>query len=566
MHAVVPTLALTCALFVGRAIAQQPVPNGDSCQRNGNNSVAAAKPPERDKKVVSVENAKATLSSIEDLRTTCRWSGSGNRKEEEYDVTEVVPVATHHVVTVDGKLMKYVATAGRLPIKREDGRIEAEMFFVAYTLDDQNVARRPLTFAFNGGPGSATIWLHMGALGPRRVQLNPDGSMPPPPYAIADNPYTLLDKSDLVLVDAIGTGFSRAANPELSKQFWGVKGDIAAFSEFIRMYLTRYARWRSPLFLIGESYGTTRAAGIAGKLADQGISFNGITLIATGLSFQTLVANKSNDLAYILLLPTFTMTAGYHKKLPPDLQQDMAKARQESMQWASSDYTLALSKGDALVGDERKRVIDQMARYTGLSKQVIDAANLRIDEFEFTYYLLLDQKLRVGALDGRLTGPDPDGVLETQFYDPTLSSILPPYVSVFNDYIRTELGYATDMPYDVLAADPNFENIWNWGSARQGFPDTAIALREAMMKNPYLKVLVMEGYYDLTTPFYAATYTINHLNLNSVYRDNISFATYEAGHMVYLPMDGLRQMKKDEAAFLNKSVNESALSVQSGSK
>lgn len=477
------------------------------------------------------------------------------KKEEHYDMTEVAPVVTHHQITVQGKTLKYTATAGRLPIKRGDGKIEAEMFFVAYSLDGQEASKRALLFAFNGGPGSASIWLHMGALGPRRVALPADGFLPPAPYKIEDNPYTLLDKSDLVLVDAVGTGFSRAETPEIAKKYWGVQGDIDVFSEFIRMYINRYDRWSSPLFLLGESYGTTRSAGIAGNLAGQGITFNGITLLSTVLNFQTLADTKTNDEPYIFLVPSFTMTAGYHHKLPAELQQDVNKARGEAEQWAVNDYAQALAKGDALSAEERQKIVDQMSRFTGLSKEVIDEANLRIDVAKFTHYLLIDQKVRVGRLDGRYTGPDPDGLMDTPFYDPTEANIMGPYNAVFNNYVRSELGYKTDMPYYVFARDAGVNTKWEWGSGINGFPDTGTALRHALVRNPFLKVLVMEGYYDLATPYFAANFTMDHLDLPAKFRSQISYATYEAGHMVYLPIDSLKKMKSDEAGFIDKATS-----------
>jgi carboxypeptidase C (cathepsin A) len=470
-------------------------------------------------------------------------------KEEHYDVTEIPPVITHHQLTLNGKTLSYTATAGRLPIKRPDGKIEAEMFFVAYTLDGQDAARRPLTFAFNGGPGSSSVWLHMGALGPKRVVLQSNGFMPTAPYRTEDNPDTLLDRSDIVMVDAMVTGYSRAANAELTKKFLGVKGDVQAFGEFIRLYISRYERWSSPLFLLGESYGTTRAAALAGYLEDHGISFNGVTLVSMAVDFQTLEWNKSNDLPYFLLVPTFNMIAGYHHKLPPDLTQDMAKTREEVVRWSMNDYALALSKGDALSADDHRKMVEQLARYTGLRPEVVEAHNLRIDVPTFTHELLLDQKLQAGRLDGRFTSPDPG---DERFYDPASAAILPPYTSAFNHYLRTELNYKTDMPYRVFAYDEAGFQKWDWGSAVEGFPSTAGGLRSAMIKNPYMKILVMEGYYDLATPFAAAGWTMDHLNLDAKYRQNISYASYGSGHMVYIDRAEHDKMKKDLLDFMEK--------------
>jgi carboxypeptidase C (cathepsin A) len=550
---IVLTLIMS-ALLSSAVRAQQSQPSQETPSENPKQATSKEKKAKKENKETpeptpAVPEAKPQESSAKPEAYKPESGETDKEKEEHYDVSEVAPVVTHHQITVSGKQLRYTATAGRLPIKRGDGKIEAEMFFVAYTLDGQDAGKRPLTFAFNGGPGSASVWLHMGALGPKRVMLQNNGFMPMAPYRLEDNPNTLLDRSDIVMVDAMGTGFSRAANSELLKKYLGVKGDVEAFGEFIRLYITRNERWSSPLFLLGESYGTTRAAGLSGYLADHGISFNGITLLSMAVDFQTLIWNKANDLPYVLLVPTFNMIGGYHHKLAPDLTQDMAKTRDEVVRWSRNEYAHALSLGDALTPEEHKNIVDQLARYTGLRPDVIESHNLRIDVPTFTHELLRDQKLLAGRLDGRFTSPDPE---ENQFYDPTGSAILPPYTSVFNNYLRTELNYKSDMPYKVFSFTDNSFQKWEWGQGIQGFPSTAPDLRAAMIKDPYLKILVMEGYYDLATPFLAADWTMDHLNLDAEYRRNVSYATYNAGHMVYVDRAEHAKMKKDLLEFMDK--------------
>ena len=463
----------------------------------------------------------------------------------KWDMTELAPVVTRHQ---SGRL-RYTATAGRLPIKDPSGAIEAEMFFVAYTLDGAEAAKRPLMFAFNGGPGSASIWLHMGALGPRKVVLEKEGWMPDQPYRLGDNPASALDKADLVLIDAIGAGYSRPADMKKGKKFWGVKGDSHAFGEFIRLYLSRYQRWPSPLYILGESYGTTRAAEVAGFLADRGITFKGIILLSMVLDFETLETTRSNDLAYVLTLPTYAMIAQYHRKAP-------AAKQEEVVRWALTDYATMLARGDALTGQERQDAIAQVARYTGLKPEIVDLVNLRPDVQVFTKWLLADQKLLVGRLDGRYTGGAPQQFFETRFHDPAMIAISAPITAVFNDYVRTTLGYATDLPYYTsatqlsTAGDFQFWRKWEWGNAIEGFPDTATSLRAAMVKNPYLKIMVMEGIYDLATPFAAAEYTMNHLDLPQALRKNVSIASYDSGHMVYVRDEMLTKFHDDVARFI----------------
>jgi carboxypeptidase C (cathepsin A) len=511
----------------------------------------AQKTPEKQVRTAPAEQPAAHKPETE-VQPETASTGGKEPGRLGFDMKEVPPVVTHHEIKIDGKTIRYTATAGRLPIKEMDGSIAAEMFFVAYTMDGVDPAKRPVTFAFNGGPGSASMWLHMGALGPKRVLLDKEGMLPPPPYRLVDNASSPLDVTDVVLVDAIGTGYSRPADMTKAKKFWGVKGDIESFGEFIRMYISRYERWSSPLYLFGESYGTTRSAGIAGYLSDKGISFNGIVLLSTVLTFESLDFGFENDVPYPLIVPSYTMIAAYHKKLAPELMQDLTKTRAEVEHWASNDYALALEKGDALDPAERQKIIQQLARYTGLTPQLIDQADLRIDVRTFTHNLLGAEKLRVGRLDGRYAGPDPQGYLNTMFFDPTSANTGGPYTSAINDYLRRDLNYKVDMPYNTSARElPGFE--WDWGN-RTTSPETASALRAAMVKNKWMKVLVMEGYYDLATPYYAANYTMDHMNLPDEYRKNISYATYESGHMVYLREAGLVKMKKDFANFIDETL------------
>ena len=463
---------------------------------------------------------------------------------------ETAPIVTHHEIHVGGRVLRYTATTGLMPIRNSDtDEVEANIFFVAYTLDNAG-ANRPLMFSFNGGPGSASIWLHIGAIGPRRVKMLPDGSMPPPPFELIDNQQTWLDQTDMVFIDPVGTGYSRATKKDLEKKFLGVKGDISSVGEFIRLYLSRYQRWTSPLFLVGESYGTTRAAGLSGYLIDKGIALSGVVLVSSVLNFQTLEFSRGNDLPYELYLPSYTATAWFHKKLPPDLQQkDLTSVLREAEQFASGPYAAALGKGDSLTAAERQTLIDQLARFTGLERSVIDENDLRIRQWIFCGELLRHQRLIVGRLDSRFTGPLSVGNPAGDFYDPTMAVIRPPFTATFNNYVRADLGYKTDLDYNVLTGLK-----WDWGSAGEGFPDTSEALREAFVKNPYMRLFVASGYYDLATPYFATQYTLAHMGLEPAQHQKITLGYYEAGHMMYLRSDSLDHLKQDVSGFLTNAL------------
>jgi len=473
-------------------------------------------------------------------------------KAEKLPDKDEPPVVTRHEARIGGKLVKYTATTGTMPLKNEAGDTEARIFFMAYTADRTGpAAQRPLMFSFNGGPGSSSVWLHLGAIGPRRVKMLDDGRMPPPPYELVDNDESWLDQTDLVFIDPVGTGYSRAAKPELGKKFWGLQGDLESVGEFIRLYLSRYQRWGSPLFLVGESYGTTRAAGLAGHLIERGIAFNGVVLISTILNFQTARFTKGNDLPFVLFLPTYTATAWYHQKLPADLQARPLRAvLDEAEKWALGDYTLALAKGDRLAGPERQSVVDALARFTGLEKRYLDNSDLRIEIQRFDKELLRDQKRTVGRLDSRFEGVDAFAAGERPDFDPSMAAIRPPYTAMFNDYVRGALGYKSDLTYHILGGGIG---PWDWG-AGNGFADVSESLRSAFAKNPHMKVLVAKGYYDLATPYFAAEYTLSHMGLDPSLRANVRTREYEGGHMMYIGRKELAKLRQDVTAFVQDAI------------
>ncbi len=472
----------------------------------------------------------------------------GGQTERPAPSVEEAPVITHHEIRAGGRALRYTVTTGLMPIKTREGETEARIFFMAYTLDGAgDHARRPLTFSFNGGPGSASVWLHLGALGPKRVRMNPDGTMPAPPFELVDNQQTWLNQTDLVFIDPVGTGYSRVVRPE-AQRFFGLNGDIESVGEFIRMYLSRYERWTSPLFLAGESYGTTRASALSGYLIGKGVAFNGIVLISTIMNFETTDFAAGNDLAYVMFLPSYAATAWYHRKLPPDLQsRTVQQITSEVEAWAAGEYTLALGKGDRLSGPERQDVVAKLARYTGLAPQFVDNANLRISLGLFRKELLRSEKRSIGRLDARFKGFDSSYATDSPDFDASEAAIRPPYTATFNNYVRSELGYKTDLEYYILGG--GITSPWNWNT-NNGYVDTSVALRNALARDPYLKVFVAMGYYDMATPYFAVEYTLHHISLDPMLLKNFSTGYYEAGHMMYIDEKSLGKLRADVGKFM----------------
>jgi len=458
---------------------------------------------------------------------------------------------TRHKVSIDGKVISYTATASQTPLLNEAGDSEAELFSITYTVDSPAGKRRPLLFIFNGGPGAASVWLHLGAIGPRRVEMLPDGNMPAPPFRTIDNAYSWLDQADLVFVDPVGTGYSRAAKPELAKNFSSVRGDIDSLSRFIRLYLTRNERWSAPLFLVGESYGTFRCAGLSEDLVEHGVALNGIILISSILNLQTTSFDNGNDLPYQLFLPSYTATAWYHKKLAPELQADLDRTLAAAESWAATEYQTALNKGDRLTPEERQVVVQQLSRFTGLSTTFLDHRNLRIDSRGFVRELLRDRGQMVGYMDSRLCAANLDPSAASGF-DPTVTTIRPPFTASINAYLREDLGFQSELEYFTLGGGVGH---WDW-DAKNSYADTSDNLRNSFAKNTYLKLFVASGYFDLATPHFATEYTLAHLGLTPALRKNITTRRYRSGHMMYLESGALAQLKRDVAEFIAGALKE----------
>lgn len=458
-------------------------------------------------------------------------------------------------VTLGGKKLEYLATAGFVPIvtnmsDSHKGEPDAALFLTSYTLQRKGVSpaagQRPILFSFNGGPGSASVWLHLGALGPKRVRINDDGSMPPPPYAVEDNPHSWFEHFDLVFVDPPHTGYSLTASDAARKKMLSVDGDVEALAECIRVYLGRVQRWGSPVYLAGESYGTTRAAALTDKLLDQGIALAGVILVSCAMDIQTLEFSGKNDLAYSLFLPALAVTAQYHGRLKGAIGASAAQARAAAEAFVQEDYLGALHLGSRLAQTERRRIAKRMGELTGLSAVLIEDLDLRISDQVFFAELLRDQGRMVGRLESRVTGPMGASKSREWEFDPGIEAIVGPYTMASNAYMREQLGVHTDQRYEILAMDVH--KSWNWlqgDSKGNSYTSTSASLARALRRNPHLRVFVASGYYDLGTPYSASDYSLARMDVTAEVMTRITHRYYDAGHMMYTRTEDLKKLKSD---------------------
>lgn len=469
------------------------------------------------------------------------------------DTSVSKPSVTHHQITVDGKTINYTATAGYMPMKDKDDKLVAKIFYVAYSGDNTGSKdKRPVTFVFNGGPGSAAIWLHMGSFGPVRVKFADDkGDAPAPPYQYEQNPYTWLGFTDLVFIDPVSTGYSRPQKGVDAKLFHGYSKDLMSVGDFIRLYVTDNERWESPKFIAGESYGTTRAAGLSGYLQDRyGMYLNGITLISSVLNFQLIDFKNGNEMPYIYFLPTYANTAHYFHKLTPDLQGlNVADLTKKAELFANGTYSFFLSLGDSAPLELVNKVVDTLSYFTGIPKAYIRGTNERINAFRFFKEILKDEGKIVGRFDSRFTGEDIDDAGEYPSYDPSDANLNGLFIGAFNAYVRKDLNYSNDIPYEASTSVSPWEFRPDDNGGWDSYLDVSETLRGAMTENPHLKVNVVCGYYDLATPVFNAEYVVSHMGLRPDVRKNIILNYYKAGHMVYVSKETDAKFKADEELF-----------------
>jgi len=458
---------------------------------------------------------------------------------------------TEHTIRIDGQVVPYRATAATMLLENAQGDTTGSLYYTAYTRTDvRDLRQRPIAFIYNGGPGSASAWLHMGAFGPRRIVVNDPEATPPAPYRLVDNTGSLIDVTDMVFVDPIGTGFSTVVGDGSGRDFWGVDEDAASLAQFISRYVSRNGRWNSPKYLIGESYGTTRSAVLGNRLQQrENMDLNGIVLISAVLDFETLLFAPGHDLSYVLYLPSYAITAAYHGLIAKPA--DQAAFLDEVRAWALGPYAAALAKGSALPEAERVAVRRQLASYTGLSEDYLERADLRVEAGQFRAELQRARGAVTARLDARYDGLMGDRLAESAEYDPQSTAISSAYTAAINSYLRDDLKFAPDRRY-VLGGGVG--GAWNW--SRQGSRGWTGAtyvgtdLAQALIANPHLRVEVENGYYDLATPFFAMEYTVDHLGVPAQARERVTHKYYDAGHMMYVLDEGLRALKANVAAFI----------------
>ena len=500
-------------------------------------------------------HAAAAGPTPAEVSQLCRIDIRGDKKEQWMRLPKAESSVTQHHLSVGGRTIDYTATAGTLIVRDEEDKPWASIGYVAYVRQGaKDGGARPVTFAFNGGPGSSSLWLHMGVLGPRRVVVSDPDPTPPAPYKLVDNEFGLLDKSDLVMIDPVGTGLSHAVCDHKDDEFWGVDPDIESVSRFIAQYLSDNNRWTSPKYLLGESYGTTRAAAIVNYLREhRALAFNGLMLVSVATDIEAIFAElPGNERPYAGYLPGYAAVAWYHHMLP-DAPAQLAPLLSEARAYATGPYTAALLKGDALSDAERDAVAEKMHAYTGLSVEYLKAANLRVSEVEFCHELLKARRLTVGRLDGRFVGPTWEPLDREADYDPQSAAISAAYASTFLDYYHGELKFGQGATYRTT----NFAigEKWKWthhtAHGDQPVVNTGVDLAEALMKDASLRVLVLNGYYDLATPFSATEYVMTHLGVPPAVSARVQMQYYEAGHMMYVNPASIAKMKRDLDTFID---------------